>query len=125
MLESISARGWRKVSLFVLVGACACIAVVVIGHRYGSELRACGSAPSPFAQHRQWPVPAADWVLFIVALGLVCAFIIVLIITFVRGRDTLSTLVDYLSHPLVWLGGAFFVGGEVGWIFIEQVGWTC
>ena len=50
MLESISARGWGRASFVV-----ACIAVVVIGYVYGSELRACGPNPSPFAQHRQCP----------------------------------------------------------------------
>ena len=34
MLESISARGWGRASFVV-----ACIAVVVIGYVYGSELR--------------------------------------------------------------------------------------
>ena len=43
MLESIPARGWRRVSLVVLV--VACIAVVVIGQRYGSEPRRVAPLP--------------------------------------------------------------------------------
>jgi hypothetical protein len=116
MLESIPARVWGR--LIVFVGAC--IAVVVIGQLYGSELTACGSNSSSFAQHRQWPVAAAGWVLvigLIVALGRVLVSLIIAIV-----RDL---WVDYVFRPLVWLGLAFFGGGGVGWIIIKRFGWTC
>jgi hypothetical protein len=101
MLESIPARVWGR--LIVFVGAC--IAVVVIGQLYGSELTACGSNSSSFAQHRQWPV------------GRVLVSLIIAIV-----RDL---WVDYVFRPLVWLGLAFFGGGGVGWIIIKRFGWTC
>ena len=137
MLESISARGWGRASLVV-----ACIAVVVIGYVYGSELRACGPNPSPFAQHRQWPVPAAGWVLFSVALALFGSCIFRLLhyssTRKVRGRIvhwqanewpvwrryTVQVLL-YLSRPLVWLWLTFCFGGGVGWSIIVWFSRTC
>ena len=138
MLESISARGWGRASFVV-----ACIAVVVIGYVYGSELRACGPNPSPFAQHRR-ARPSSRLGALRVARPPSSARIfhatlqphevrrrilhwqanespVLRRYTFHWQRMVLL----YLSRPLVWLWVRFCFGGGVGWSIIVWFGWTC